>query len=104
MPSDAAMQQVWAVSLAIYLAVVAVVAVLLTMILMTARRIREGTAAIWAVGQKVANNTIQIALLVQTNHLVSQILSGAAKTAAAVQAVEEHARQCPHCPDCVTGR
>lgn len=104
MPSEAAIQQVWAVSLAIYLAVVVVVAVLLTMILTTARRIREGAAAIWAVGQKVANNTIQIALLVQTNHLVSQILTGAVKTAAAVQAVEAHACQCPHCPDCVTGR
>ena len=40
-----------------------VVAVLLTLILVTAKRIRAGVSAIWKVGQKVANNTIHLALL-----------------------------------------
>ena len=69
-----AVQQVWIVSLVVYAVVVAVVAALLTLILITARQIRDGVAAIWTVGQKVANNTIHIALLDTTNHLVTQIL------------------------------
>jgi heme/copper-type cytochrome/quinol oxidase subunit 2 len=102
-PSEAAIQQVWTLSLVIYLVVVVVVAVLLTLILLTARRIREGAAAIWTVGQKVANNTIQIALLVQTNHIVDGILDRAVKVAGAVGAIEAHSGGCPRCPDCVTG-
>jgi hypothetical protein len=103
MPSEAAVQQVWTISLVVYFVVVAVVAVLLTLILLTARRIRSGAAAIWTVGQKIANNTIHIALLVQTNHLTRQILGKAAATAEAVEAMERHAGGCPRCPDCVTG-
>lgn len=102
MPSEQAIQQVWMVSLAVYFVVVAVVAVLLTMILVTARRIREGAAAIWTVGQKVANNTIHIALLVETNHVVRRIRDRAVETADAVGAIEQHAGGCPRCPDCVT--
>lgn len=104
MPSETAIQQVWTVSLLVYFVVVAVVAVLLTLILRTARRIRQGAAAIWTVGQKVANNTIQIALLLKTNHIASRILDGAVATATAVAAVERHAGGCPRCPDCVIGR
>lgn len=103
MPSESAIQQVWAVSLAIYLVVVVVVAVLLTLILLSARRIREGAGQIWTVGQKVANNTIHIALLAQTNHIVDGILKRAAATAEAVSAIQRHAGACPRCPDCVTG-
>lgn len=102
MPSEAAIQQVWIISLVIYLVVLAVVAVLLTLILRVARRIHHGAAAIWIVGQKVANNTIQIALLMRTNHVVTDILSAAGRTASAVAAVERHAAGCPHCPTCVT--
>ena len=103
MPSDAAVTQVWIWSLVVYFVVVAVVAVLLTMILNTTKRIHAGAAAIWVGGQKVANNTIQIPLLARTNHLVSRILDSAARTAAAVAAVEQHAATCPHCPACVIG-
>ena len=104
MPSEQAIQEVWSLTLVIYFVVVGVVAALLTLILFTARRIRSGAAAIWAVGQKVANNTIHIALLVQTNHLLRQILSQAAMTAEAVTAIGRHAASCPRCPNCVTGR
>jgi hypothetical protein len=102
-PSESAIQQAWTVSLVAYVIVVAVVALLLTLILLTARRVRAGAAAIWTVGQKVANNTIQIALLVQTNHLVRRILNEAVTTAGAVSAIEHHAAACPRCPDCVVG-
>lgn len=103
MPTEAAIAQVWTWSLVIYFIVVAVVAVLLTMILMTTRRIKAGAGAIWVSGQKVANNTIQIPLLARTNFLVTTILESAARTAAAVAAVEQHAGSCPHCPECVIG-
>jgi hypothetical protein len=103
MPSEAAIQQVWTVSLVIYFVVVAVVAVLLTLILQTARKIHGGVAEIWHVGQKVANNTIHIPLLGRTNFLVTRTLESAVRTAGAVGAIEQHSAACPHCPRCVLG-
>lgn len=103
MPSEAAVQQVWIASLIIYFVVVAVVAVLLTLILRTAQRIHGGVEEIWVVGQKVANNTIHVPLLARTNHFVSQILESAVGTAGAVAAVEAHSAGCTHCPACVLG-
>jgi hypothetical protein len=103
MPSEGAVQQVWIISLVLYFVVVLVVALLLTLILQTARRITEGTAAIWTVGQKIANNTIQVPLLVRTNRIASRILESAGRTAGAVHAVRQHAEGCPRCPACVIG-
>jgi hypothetical protein len=103
MPSEATVQQVWIISLAIYFVVVVVVAVLLTLILRTARRIHGGVAEIWNVGQKVANNTIHVPLLVRTNHLVTRILESALGVAGAVTAVEAHSGSCHHCPACIIG-
>jgi hypothetical protein len=100
-PSETAVQQVWTISLVIYFVVVVLVAILLTLILSTARRIREGAGAIWTVGQKVANNTIHIALLLHTNHIVRRIRGEALTTASAVTAIERHACTCARCPDCV---
>jgi hypothetical protein len=103
MPTEAAIQSVWIWSLVVYGVVVAVVAVMLTLILSTARRIHEAVSAIWTVGQKVANNTIHVPLLHRTNHLLKGIVEHAGATAMAVAAVEQHAGTCPHCPTCVTG-
>lgn len=103
MPTEAAITQVWIWSLVIYFVVVAVVALLLTLILMATKQIKAGAAAIWVSGQKVANNTIQIPLLARTNYLVEQILASAVRTAGAVAAVEHHSGTCPHCPECVIG-
>jgi hypothetical protein len=102
MPSEAAVRDIWIIGLAVLGVVTVVVAVLLTLILMTARRIHAGAAAIWTAGQKVANNTIHLALLLQTNHLAGRILGAAVATAGAVAAVERHAAACPHCPICAT--
>jgi hypothetical protein len=103
MPTESAVQQIWLASLAVYFVVVVVVAAMLTAILSTARQIHSAAAAIWTVGQKVANNTIHLALLLRTNHLAARILDAARGAAEAVAAVERHARDCPHCPTCVTG-
>ena len=103
MPSESAVLQIWIWSLVVYFVVVAVVAVLLTMILNTTKQIKAGAGAIWVAGQKVANNTIQIPLLARTNHFVSRILDSAGRTAGAVAAIEQHSASCPHCPACVIG-
>lgn len=98
-----AIQQVWTLSLVIFTVVVVVVAVLLTLILVTAKRIHGGVSAIWTSGQKVANNTVQLALLHRTNHLAGQILASAGNVAAATGAIATHATGCPGCPACVIG-
>lgn len=96
-------QQVWIVSLAVFLVVVLVVAVLLTLILSAAKQIHGGVSAIWTSGQKVANNTIHLALLDHTNYLGGKILESAARIAAATGIIATHASSCPGCPACVTG-
>ena len=96
-----AVQQVWILSLVIYAVVVVVVAVLLALILITAIRIREGVAAIWTVGQKVANNTIHIALLDTTNGLGTQILESAKGIVRSTAGLKAHAESCPGCPTCL---
>ncbi len=98
-----AVQQVWLVSLGVFVVVLLVVAALLTLILMTARQIHGGVSAIWNVGQRIANNTVQLALLDRTNHLAGKMLESAGHIAAATDAIATHANGCPGCPDCVIG-
>jgi hypothetical protein len=94
-------QQMWITTLVIYAVVLVVVAVLLTLILRAAREVRFGVATIWTVGQQVANNTIHIALLDTTNHVVAEILGSAKGVVAATAAMADHAAHCPGCPACV---
>ncbi len=101
--SAEAVQQMWIVTLVIYGVVVLVVATLLTLIVVAARKIHGGVSAIWTVGQKIANNTIQIALLDTTNHVAGQILSSAKGVLTATGAIKAHAESCPGCPACVLG-
>lgn len=102
-PSADAVAQVWIASLVIYAVVLVVVAVLLLLILRTARSIRGGVSDIWTVGQKVANNTIHIALLNRTNDVAGGILASAVGVVHATAAIQAHARECPGCPACVLG-
>ena len=97
-------QQVWIVSLIIFAVVLVVVAVLLTLILVTAKRIRTGVSAIWNAGQKVANNTVHLALLDRTNHIAGRILQSAGGVAGATGAIAQHAAGCAGCPQCVIGK
>ena len=101
--STETVQRVWITSLVIFVVVLVVVAVLLTLVVREARRIRAGVAEIWTVGQRIANNTIQIALLEKTNHVAGQILASAAGVVGATGAVKAHAEECPGCPACVLG-
>lgn len=102
-PSPEAIQQVWITTLVIYFVVIAVVAVLLTLILRTARQIRGGVSAIWNTGQQIANNTVHIALLGKTNAAAAQILESAKGIVGATAAIKAHAEGCPGCPTCVLG-
>lgn len=98
-----AIQQVWLMSLLVFAVVLVVVAALLTLILVTSKKIHAGVSAIWTAGQKVANNTVHLALLHKTNHLAGQILASAGNVAQATGAIATHAAGCPGCPACVIG-
>ena len=97
-----AIQQIWILSLIIFVVVLLVVATLLTLILSTAKKIHGGVSAIWNVGQKIANNTVHLAMLDRTNFLAARILESAGGVAVATDAIATHAAGCPGCPACVT--
>ncbi len=99
-----AVQQVWVISLAVFVVVLLVVAALLALILSTSKQIHGGVSAIWNVGQRIANNTVHLALLDRTNHLGGQILQAAGGIAVATGAIAAHAATCPGCPACVIGQ
>lgn len=96
-------QTIWMITLGVFFVVLIVVAILLTLILRTARDITGGVSAIWNVGQRIANNTIHIALLNRTNLLAGRILGSAVVVAGATGAVKDHAKDCPMCPTCIIG-
>ena len=103
MPTDpaTAAQFVWWTSLALGLVVALVVVLLLWLIHSGARVIHARVAEIWAIGQRVANNTIHLPALVRTNALAGQILAGAVRIKTATAAIEQHAQGCPGCPLCL---
>jgi len=102
-PSADAIRNVWTLTLAVFVVVLLVVATLLTLILRAARDIRGGVAIIWNVGQRIANNTIQLSMLAKTNAAVSQILTSAVGVVGATAGIQAHAAECPGCPACVLG-
>ena len=91
------------VSIVLLLVVTGVVALLLTLVLRTAGTILSVARDIWTTGKMVANNTIHIPLLQQTNRLAGAILDTAGKIVAGANAIEQHADGCPGCPECVLG-
>jgi hypothetical protein len=52
----------------------------------------------------VANNTIHIPLLIDTNRIVGQILDTALKVEKGAALIEQHAERCPGCPYCALSR
>ena len=75
--------QLWWLALAVAAVVVLVVAVLLEQIVRTAHRIHQGVSNIWTGGTHIAQNTVTLALLQQTNHLARALLRSAGRIAAA---------------------
>ncbi|MGQ0571876.1 MAG: hypothetical protein ACT4P5_20420 [Armatimonadota bacterium] len=84
---------VWGVSLLLGVVVIIVVAVLLNAVVASARRILHVASNIWTDGQRVANNTVQIALLDRTNHLFAGILAEAPPLARATGQIAEATRR-----------
>ncbi|HUF38233.1 MAG TPA: hypothetical protein VMN57_06910 [Anaerolineales bacterium] len=99
--STAAVLTVWGASIAILLVVALVVALLLTLILRTGRSILSVAGEIWTTGKQVANNTIHIPMLMETNRKARRILDVAVEIVGGAQAIEQHADGCPGCPACV---
>jgi hypothetical protein len=95
--------RLWIVTLIVYGVVLVVVAALLMLILRAARDVRDGVSAIWTTGQRVANNTIQIALLDTTNSIAGEILRSAGGVAHATAVLKAHAEDCRGCPACALG-
>jgi len=102
-PSPDTIRSVWTLTLVVFVVVLVVVAILLTLILRTAKDIKDGVALIWNAGQRIANNTVQLALLEKTNLGASAILASAVGVVGATAAINQHAAGCPGCPACVLG-
>lgn len=100
-PTADTVRTIWTLSLGIFVVVLVVVAVLLTLILRAAYDIKKGVSIIWNVGQRIANNTIHLALLEKTNAGAEAILRSAVGVIGATGAVQAHATECPGCPACV---
>lgn len=84
---------VWVTSLLLGVVVTIVVAILLQAVLASTRRILRVASDIWTDGQRVANNTVQIALLDRTNHLFKGILAEAGPLARATGQIVEATRR-----------
>ena len=91
----------WWLAVAVVAVVTIVVAVLLRSIIREAAAIEDGVAVVWANGQRVANNTIHIAVLYKTHEYVEGILGRASRIATSAKAIEDHAEHCDSCPRCI---
>ena len=103
MPDSAESYTLWALSLGVAVVVLVVAAVLLTVILRTARQIDDGAREIWVVGKNAANATINLSLLRRTNQIVADIVESANSTLFHAGRIARHAADCPGCPRCVLG-
>ncbi len=101
MPSEGLVNTLWLVSLLIGGVVIVVVGLVLTAILRTVREIDAAVARIWAGGQRIANDTVHIPLLHETNRVAGLILERAGGIDAAAARIESHSGTCAGCPACV---
>lgn len=79
--------QLWWLSLGIAAVVVAVVAVLLSLIIVTAKQIDEHAGGIWTVGKQIAGNTVAIWMLEETNRKLEQISREVRATAESIESM-----------------
>lgn len=82
-------QTLWTYSLIAGVAVILVVAVLLILIIVTARNIDRHAKNIWTAGKNIAANTAAIWLLQETNGVAGQILSGAGAIVDATASIDK---------------
>ena len=79
----------WTYSLIAGVAVILIVAVLLILIIVTARSIDKHAKNIWIAGKNIAANTVSIWMLQETNAVAGQILAGAGEIVKAARAIDE---------------
>jgi len=92
---------IWYIGLVLAVAVVGVVGLMLFLINRQARVIMDGTSQIWDVGQCIANNTIHLSALIQTNAIVQKILGGVPPLLNDLGRIHTHAKNCSGCPGCI---
>lgn len=93
----------WWLSLGLGFVVILVVAVLLQLIVNSARRIRATVAKIWVAGPMIANNTAHVDVIREINVVAGDILDGAGHIARHAAHLADHASGCAGCPRCVSG-
>lgn len=93
----------WWITLGVGAVVVAVVALLLGLVLASARRIRAVVSEIWVVGPGIARNTAHVDLLRRINLIGGDLLEGAGAIGEQTARLQRHAEGCAGCPRCVTG-
>ena len=79
----------WWLSLAIFGAVIVIVAVLLGLIIAAAKSIDRHAGAIWVVGKQIAGNTVSIWMLEQTIGSLRRIGESARRIEGTVAALNE---------------
>jgi hypothetical protein len=79
----------WWLSLAIFSAVIVVVAVLLGLIIAAAKSIDRHAGAIWVVGKQIAGNTVSIWMLEQTIGSLRRVGESARKIEGTLTALDE---------------
>lgn len=84
--------KLWWLSLAIFTAVVGVVAALLGLVIQAARSIDRHAADIWTVGKQIAGNTVSIWLLGRTNDQVRRMADTTRSLEQAVSSMDEKLR------------
>jgi len=92
---------IWTIGLVLAVVVVGVVGLMLFLINRQARIIMGGTSAICDVGQCIANNTIHLSALIQTNTIVQKILNGVPPLLDDLGRIHSHAKCCSGCPGCI---
>ena len=94
----------WAVALVILVVVSVVVGLLLHLVAKAAMGIETEVAQVWEGGQRVANNTIHIAVLYRIGENVDAILQCAGGIATNAASIRAHAESYPGCPECFLKR
>lgn len=84
--------KLWWFSLAIFTAVIGVVAALLGLVIQAARSIDRHAADIWTVGKQIAGNTVSIWILGRMNDQVTQMIDTTRSLEKTVSSMDEKLR------------
>jgi hypothetical protein len=82
----------WSLALAIFAAVVVVVALLLGLIIAAAKSVDRHAAGIWVAGKQIAGNTVAIWMLDQTNDALKSVHDDAGALQRSVRALDDTLR------------